>query len=149
MARPATIAGVEGITIGETVSLLRPPFDLGFLHYASDTPYSKGMNLGSRNLSYFGMDPTYATSLATARRILLTLEELGYVRVRDGAFSLTPRVIGLGMAVFYAITNLPSAFMPPTMSLRPLRYWPSAAASGSSEAPVDSAQAPAAGGGCC
>lgn len=55
---------------GETISLLRPPFDIGFLHYASDTPYSKGMNLGSRNLSYFGMDPTYATSLAVARRIL-------------------------------------------------------------------------------
>lgn len=54
----------------QTVSLLRPPFDLGFLHYASDTPYSKGMNLGSRNLSYFGMDPTYATSLAVARRIV-------------------------------------------------------------------------------
>ena len=54
----------------ETVSFLRPPFDLGFLHYASDTPYSKGLNLGSRNLSYFGMDPTYATSLAVARRIL-------------------------------------------------------------------------------
>ena len=52
------------------VSFLRPPFDLGFLHYASDTPYSKGMNLGSRNLSYFGMDPTYATSLAVARRIM-------------------------------------------------------------------------------
>ncbi|MBX0329423.1 hypothetical protein K2Z83_17265 [Oscillochloris sp. ZM17-4] len=55
---------------GQTISLLRPPFDIGFLHYASDTPYSKGMNLGSRNLSYFGMDPTYATSLAVARRIL-------------------------------------------------------------------------------
>ena len=55
---------------GQTISLLRPPFDIGFLHYASDTPYSKGMNLGSRNLSYFGMDPTYATSLAVARRII-------------------------------------------------------------------------------
>lgn len=54
----------------ETVSFLRPPFDLGLLHYASDTPYSKGSNLGSRNLSYFGMDPTYATSLAAARRIV-------------------------------------------------------------------------------
>lgn len=54
----------------QTVSFLRPPFDLGFLHYASDTPYSKGLNLGSRNLSYFGMDPTYATSLAIARRIM-------------------------------------------------------------------------------
>jgi hypothetical protein len=55
---------------GEVVSFLRPPFDIGFLHYASDTPYSKGHNLGARNLSYFGMDPTYATSLAAARRIL-------------------------------------------------------------------------------
>jgi hypothetical protein len=54
----------------QVISLLRPPFDLGFLHYASDTPHSKGMNLGSRNLSYFGMDPTYATSLAVARRIM-------------------------------------------------------------------------------
>lgn len=55
---------------GEVVSLLRPPCDLGFLHYASDTPASKGHNLGTRNLSYFGMDPTYATSVAVARRIL-------------------------------------------------------------------------------
>ncbi|MBK9710491.1 MAG: hypothetical protein IPO81_04015 [Kouleothrix sp.] len=60
----------ERYPTGATVSFLRPPFDLGFLHYASDTPYSKGLNLGSRNLSYFGMDPTYATSLAVARRIL-------------------------------------------------------------------------------
>lgn len=59
----------ERYPTGATISLLRPPFDLGFLHYASDTPYSKGMNLGARNLSYFGMDPTYATSLAVARRI--------------------------------------------------------------------------------
>jgi IclR family transcriptional regulator, pca regulon regulatory protein len=34
----------------------------------------------------------------TARRLLLTLEELGYVRSRDGAFSLTPKVITLGTA---------------------------------------------------
>lgn len=54
----------------ETISFLRPPFDMGFLHYASDTPASKGTNLGSRNLSYVGMDPTYATSLAIARRIV-------------------------------------------------------------------------------
>jgi hypothetical protein len=60
----------ERYPIGEHISLLRPPYDLGFLHYASDTPYSKGMNLGARNLSYFGMDPTYATSLAVARRIV-------------------------------------------------------------------------------
>ena len=55
---------------GQTISFFRPPYDLGFLHYASDTPASKGRNLGSRNLSYFGMDPTYATSLAVARRII-------------------------------------------------------------------------------
>jgi IclR family pca regulon transcriptional regulator len=41
-----------------------------------------------------------ATGLArpTARRILLTLEELGYVRSNDGSFALTPRVLGLGVA---------------------------------------------------
>ena len=33
----------------------------------------------------------------TARRILLTLEELGYVRPADGGFELTPRVLDLGM----------------------------------------------------
>lgn len=40
-----------------------------------------------------------ATELArpTARRILLTLEELGYVRVVPGGFTLTPRVLDLGM----------------------------------------------------
>ena len=34
----------------------------------------------------------------TVRRILLTLEELGYVRVSEGAYLLTPRVLELGMA---------------------------------------------------
>jgi IclR family transcriptional regulator, pca regulon regulatory protein len=34
----------------------------------------------------------------TARRFLLTLVELGYVRIEDGAFALTPRVLELGMA---------------------------------------------------
>jgi IclR family transcriptional regulator, pca regulon regulatory protein len=34
----------------------------------------------------------------TARRILLTLEELGYVRAADGGFELTPRVLELGMS---------------------------------------------------
>ena len=33
----------------------------------------------------------------TARRILLTLEELGYVRQATGSFELTPRVLELGM----------------------------------------------------
>src|SRR5215469_12227693 len=34
----------------------------------------------------------------TARRILLTLQQMGYVRAADGAFELTPRVLELGMA---------------------------------------------------
>ena len=53
----------------EIVNLQGLPFDLGILHYASDTPLSKGRNLGSGSLSYFGMDPTYAAALATLRRI--------------------------------------------------------------------------------
>lgn len=41
-----------------------------------------------------------ATGLArpTARRLLLTLEELGYVRVTGGCFALTPQVLRLGVA---------------------------------------------------
>lgn len=41
-----------------------------------------------------------ATGLArpTARRILLTFEELGYTRQRGGSWSLTPRVLELGTA---------------------------------------------------
>jgi hypothetical protein len=54
----------------DVVNLVGAPFDLGFVHYASDTPYSKGQTLGERNLSYFGMDSTYASALAIARRIL-------------------------------------------------------------------------------
>ena len=34
----------------------------------------------------------------TARRLLLTLEEIGYVGLRDGSYALTPRVLRLGMA---------------------------------------------------
>jgi uncharacterized protein DUF6909 len=55
---------------GEMVNLVGASVDLGFVHYASDTPYSKGQTLGERNLSYFGMDSTYAAALAIARRIL-------------------------------------------------------------------------------
>jgi len=56
--------------IDEIVYLQNLPFDFGLLHYASDTPLSKGKNLGASSLSYFGMDPTYATTLAILRRIL-------------------------------------------------------------------------------
>ncbi|WP_418606988.1 helix-turn-helix domain-containing protein [Georgenia sp. SUBG003] len=39
----------------------------------------------------------------TARRILLTLEELGYVRSVDGRFQLTARVLEIGMAYVGAL----------------------------------------------
>ncbi|MGY1704669.1 IclR family transcriptional regulator C-terminal domain-containing protein [Geodermatophilus sp. SYSU D00697] len=39
----------------------------------------------------------------TARRLLLTLEELGFVRSTGNAFSLTPRVLTLGMAYVGAL----------------------------------------------
>jgi hypothetical protein len=48
----------------------RVPFDLGFVHYASDTPYSRRQSLLSKSLSYFGVDSTYACAVAIVRRIL-------------------------------------------------------------------------------
>jgi len=53
----------------EFITLYNNRFDLGILHYVSDTPMSKGKNLGAGTLSYFGMDSTYATSIAILRRI--------------------------------------------------------------------------------
>ena len=43
---------------------------------------------------------------ATARRILLTLERLGYVRSRGRRFSLTARVLRLGVACLSAMTPI-------------------------------------------
>jgi hypothetical protein len=54
----------------EIVDIHNAPFPIGIVHYASDTPFSKGRNLGSQNLSYFGMDPTYAAMTAILQRIL-------------------------------------------------------------------------------
>lgn len=56
--------------VDEIVNLYGLPFELGILHYASDTPLTKGENLGAGTLSYFGVDSTYATSLAILRRIM-------------------------------------------------------------------------------
>jgi hypothetical protein len=55
--------------VNEIVNLYNVPFDVGILHYASDTPMSKGKNLGAGALSYEGMDSTYAASVAILRRI--------------------------------------------------------------------------------
>ncbi len=53
----------------EIVNLHTVPFDIGFLHYASDRPMTEGDNLGTGSLNYVGIDPTYATSVAILRRI--------------------------------------------------------------------------------
>lgn len=64
--------------VNEIVNLYNINFDLGILHYASDTPLSKGKNLGAGALSYFGMDSTYAASLAILKRIFsIEMERLG------------------------------------------------------------------------
>lgn len=54
----------------EVVNLYGAPFPIGVIHYASDTPFSKGKNLGTQHLSYFGMDPTYASATGVLRSIL-------------------------------------------------------------------------------
>ena len=55
--------------VHENINFRRLPYELGILHYASDTPYTRGKNLGAGSLSYFGMDSTYACTVAIARRI--------------------------------------------------------------------------------
>lgn len=55
----------------ELVNLYHVPFDVGFLHYASDAPMKKGQNLGAGGLALAGIEPTYATSIAILRRIFL------------------------------------------------------------------------------
>jgi len=56
--------------LNESVNMARLSFDLGIVHYASDTPYSQARTLGARGLSYRGLDSTYAAAIALARRIL-------------------------------------------------------------------------------
>jgi hypothetical protein len=55
--------------VNEIINLYGLPFDLGVIHYASDTPLGKGKNLGAGSLSYMGMDSTYAVTCAILRRI--------------------------------------------------------------------------------
>jgi hypothetical protein len=64
------IADVDRYPVGEAVNFSKLPLDYGIIHYASDTPYTQARTLGARGLSYFGMDSTYASSLAIVRRVL-------------------------------------------------------------------------------
>jgi hypothetical protein len=67
--------------MNEIVNLfINAPYDIGVLHYASDTPYSRRQSLLSKSLSYFGVDATYACSTAILRRIF----EIELARLRRG-----------------------------------------------------------------
>lgn len=63
------LADVDRYPTGEAVNFSKLPIDFGIIHYASDTPYTQARTLGAPGLSYYGMDSTYASSVAILRRI--------------------------------------------------------------------------------
>jgi hypothetical protein len=71
------IADADRHPVGEAVNFSKLPLDFGIIHYASDTPYTQARTLGARGLSYYGVDSTYASSLAILRRILRLEGALG------------------------------------------------------------------------
>jgi uncharacterized protein DUF6909 len=71
------IADADRYPVGEAVNFSKLPVDFGVIHYASDTPYTQARTLGARGLSYYGMDSTYAASLAILRRVLRLEGALG------------------------------------------------------------------------
>ena len=77
--------------VNEIVNLfINAPYDIGLLHYASDTPISKRQMLLSKSLSYFGVDATYATSVAILGRVLAN--EVVRMRMQRHS-SLTPEEV--------------------------------------------------------
>ncbi|KKU87744.1 MAG: hypothetical protein UY16_C0019G0005 [Candidatus Gottesmanbacteria bacterium GW2011_GWA2_47_9] len=54
----------------EFINLTTTPFELGIVHYVSDTPNSKGTNLGVRNLAYEGVEATYSATRAIVKKII-------------------------------------------------------------------------------
>jgi hypothetical protein len=64
------ISDVDRYPDHEAVNFAKLPIDFGIIHYASDTPYTQARTLGARGLDYYGMDSTYASTLAILRRIL-------------------------------------------------------------------------------
>src|SRR5260221_2373193 len=63
---------------GENINFARLPYELGLLHYASDTPYTRAKDLGASRLSYFGMNSTYAWAVAIVRGIFE--KQMGIIR---------------------------------------------------------------------
>ena len=66
---------------------------------------------GPRPLTLSEVARAGGLSRAAARRFLLTLEELGYVRQSGGRFALTPRVLELGFS-YLASLGLPELAQP-------------------------------------
>src|SRR4029450_12845333 len=64
------VSDADRYPVGEAGSFAKLPIDFGVIHYASDTPYTQARPLGASVLSYYGMDSTYASSVAILRRIL-------------------------------------------------------------------------------
>lgn len=58
----------------------------------------KGFRAGRPSMTLSEVAAAAGLARPTARRILITLEHLGYVRSREGSFTLTPRVLELGVA---------------------------------------------------
>ncbi len=69
---------------------------------------ARGLNVirafSTSHLSLTVSEVAKETNLArpTARRLLLTLEQLGFVRSLDGSYILTPKVLELGMSYISA-----------------------------------------------
>jgi hypothetical protein len=75
--------------VNEIVNLfINVPYDIGLIHYASDTPISRRQTLLSKSMSYFGVDATYATSIAVLRRIL-SQEASRMAKLQKGAGPLS------------------------------------------------------------
>ena len=53
-----------------TLSLVNSPIDIGIIHYASDTFFTKTITLGTKSLGYEGVEATYSSSLAILKRII-------------------------------------------------------------------------------
>jgi len=52
------------------LDMLKSQIDIGIIHYASDTPFTKTVTLGTRSLGYEGVEATYTSSLAILQRIV-------------------------------------------------------------------------------
>jgi IclR family pca regulon transcriptional regulator len=57
-----------------------------------------GFDAAHRTMSLSEVASAADLARPTARRLLLTLQEMGYVRSVDGRFQLTPKVVSLGMS---------------------------------------------------